>query len=95
MHGWLSKRTSTATHSTPTLLTMPAALPMGEEPFPAGPFNDMLVVEDGTTRVTTGAGTKAMHDVDASATRVIGKAEARTILKREASRYCKGWAGVV
>lgn len=63
-----------------TLLTIPAALLMGDE-FPP-PFIDMLaVVEECATRGSARGATKAEHEVEASATKVAERAEARTILE--------------
>lgn len=70
-----------------TLLTMPAALRMGEE-RPAPPFNAMLVVmvEEGAgamAREREGVATKAVHDaVDARATHT-ARAEERAIFERK------------
>lgn len=57
-----------------TLPMLPAALLMGEEERPAGPFKDMLVVvgAGAEPRVTRGA-TKPVHEDDASTTRAAGR----------------------
>ena len=69
------------THIWLTLPTIPAALLMGDE-FPP-PLIDMLVeVEECATRGSARGATKAVHEVKASATRVTGRAEGRTILER-------------
>lgn len=65
---------------------MLAALLIGDPPFPPGDFIDMTAVVDGDDDLPTldtraiGAGTKAVHEAEANATRATERALERNIV---------------